>query len=130
MSIRSEFEIKLAAFAASQSPVVLVAYEGVPFNKPPSGLWIQCFLVSSNTINPTVDANRGRTTGIYQVNCWGRDGRGSKETDDLASKVVALFPVYPKYGTVSIEQIPNSAAAYTDTDYRVVPVRIRYRTEY
>jgi hypothetical protein len=130
MSIRSELELKLAAWASSQVPPIPVAYEGVAFTKPTTGPWLQPTMLTSSTVNPTVEATRRRERGVFQINCYVRDGLGSAAVENLSNNIVNLYPVVPKTGTVSIEQTPQTAAAIVTQDgWRYIPVRVSYRQE-
>lgn len=129
MSIRSELETRLKTWADAQSPKIPIAFEGVPFTKPPGTPFLQAYLMPAVTINPTVDGIRSREVGIFQVNCWVADGKGSAEAEALARNIINLFPLVPKTGTVSIEKTPSMASPLIDDGWRVVPVTITYRQE-
>ena len=128
MSIRSEIEIKVANWAATQTPPITVAYEGVPFVRDKSP-YVEVIFLDSNAVNPSIDAVRRRTRGVVQINVCVLDGHGSKDVDALSEAIVNLFPVVPKTGTVSIEQTPSESQALLDGIWRIVPVMIKYRYE-
>lgn len=130
MSARSEIETILANFIKAQTQVVLVAWEGVPFNKPTSGIWVEPFMVSNTPVCANIGAVRYRTIGTYQINVFFKDGEGSAKVESFANQIAALYPVFPKSGTVSFDKPTNAQTPYTDTDWRVIPIRISYRTEY
>lgn len=129
-TIRSYFEGKLKTFADAQSPVVPIAFENAAFTKPTSGLFLECFIMPSTTINPSTDAVRKREVGICQVNCWSLQGIGTKAGMALAQSIVDLFPVVPK-GTVSIESTPSVERGMLDqqSGWFIIPVVITYRYE-
>lgn len=127
MSIRSELETPLAAFAAAQN--IPVAWEGVPFVAPTTGPYLQSYLLGSVTTNASVDGTRQRVRGTFQINVVVHDGLGSEAVDALAAQVVALYPLLPKTGTVSIEQPPQTGAAILVVDKRYIPIKIAYRQE-
>lgn len=126
-SVRPELEQRLKTWADNNG--VRVAWEGVQFNKPTSGIFLQPVLLQGTTINPTVDGTRQREVGIFQVNVWGFDGKGAGETETTARSIVELFPILPKVGTVSIEKTPSIGAPIIESGWRVVPVTILYRRE-
>lgn len=130
MSARSEIETTLANFLAAQTVVIPVAWEGVPFTKPTSGIWLQPFMVSNSPMCANMGAQRFRTFGIYQINVFFKDGEGSGKIETFANQIAALYPVFPKSGTVSFDKPTNAQTPYTDTDWRVIPIRLQYRTEY
>lgn len=129
MSVRSELEGRLKAWANAQMPKIPVAWEGVPFDKPLNGVFLQAFLLPAQTQNPTVDGSRTRELGIFHINCWGLDGEGWGKVEGLADNIVSLFPLLPKQGTVSVERTPSKQAHMLDNGWRVVPVVIYYRRE-
>ena len=50
---RQELETKLAAFAATYSPVLTVSYENTPFTPPVQAngvMWLECYFVSGPTV--------------------------------------------------------------------------------
>jgi hypothetical protein len=130
MSLRSELETRLANWASAQSPPIPVAWEGFPFVPPQNGgPYIQPFLLANTVTNATVDAARTRTRGNFQINVWVKDGKGSKVVEDLSNTIAALYPVLPKVGTVSVESPPQTSAAFTNVDWRVITISISYRQE-
>jgi hypothetical protein len=130
MSIRSEIESRLLAWADAQTPKVPVALEGVGFTKPATGGYVSIFFLDPMIVNPDVAAERERETGIFQIDVCLPSGTGTKACEDLASSVRALFPVLPKRGTVSIESPPQKSAFRPRTDgYLVCHVSVSYRQE-
>jgi Bacteriophage related domain of unknown function len=128
-SIRSELEIRLANFAAAQTPPIPVSWEGVPFVAPTSGPYIQAMMLGSTNMCPTVDGTRVRVRGNFQINVVVHDGTGSKAVEDLTDAIVALYPILPKTGKVSIESPPQTGAAILIVDKRYIPITVSYRVE-
>jgi hypothetical protein len=131
MNIRQEVESAIASFASSQSPVIPVAYEGLPFTKPTNSPYLQVVFLNNNITNATVDAMRQRVYGSFQIHVYAPDGKGMKQLDTLTAEIAALFPVYDKtkYSTFSVEQPPNVSPPMTDAAFRVAVVRVQYRQE-
>lgn len=131
MNIRQEVESAITTYAASQSPAIPVAYEGVPFTKPTGAPYLEVVFLSNNILNATVDATRQRIHGSFQINCYVPDGKGMKRLEALTSDIVALFPVYDKarYVTFSVEQPANVSPTMTDAAFRFAAVRVQYRQE-
>lgn len=127
---RQELEARLATFAAAQVPSIPVSYESVPFTRPTSGMWLECFFVSGPTVIATLDATTNRERGIWAVNCWIQSGTGVGKLDTLAAQVVAIFKVIPKVGSVSIEQ-PGSKGKIniTNDGWCCLPITFPYRVE-
>lgn len=127
-TIRSFCESRVAAWAASQLPIVKVAYEDVPFTTPNTP-YLRVLVNHVITKNNTVDTLRKTHYGFYQIDVCVQEGKGSKAAEILAQSVVDLFPVLPK-GVVSIEQTPTVNPAFRDGDgFRITPIRILYRYE-
>ena len=129
-SIRIELESRLNTWANSFNPVIPVAYEGLPFQIPTIGdRYAEVFLLPASTFNPTVDGSRKREVGIFQVNLYVKDGKGTGQLNSLVDSLVAFFPVVPKTGNVSIERTPSVSVGMTMNGWRSVPVSIPYRME-
>lgn len=127
-TIRSFVETTVATWAASQTPLLQVAYEGVPFVTPLTP-FLQVMVVPSATHNNTIDIKRKTYYGFYQINVLAKDGKGRKIIEQVAQSIIDLFPVLPK-GVVSVEQTPSANPSFTDGDgFRVLPIRIPYRYE-
>ena len=116
----------MAALASANN--IPVAYENVTFVKP-STTFIELYIIPATTVNPTVAAKRATLYGMIQFNIYCKSGEGSKKSEDLAQEIIDLFPVVPKVGTVSIEQTGSIMNPLYDSQWRVLPVRIRYRQE-
>lgn len=127
-ALRKEIEDKVAAWAASKSPAIPVAYENVTFVKPTT-TFVELYIIPATTVNPTVNAKRATLYGMIQFNIYCKSGEGSKKSELLAQELIELFPVIPKVGTVSIEQTGSIMNPLYDSQWRVLPVRIRYRQE-
>jgi len=130
MSVRSELESKLATFAAAQSPPIPVSWQGVPFTKPASSPFIECFIISASTNVVTVDGTRQRERGTFQCNIWWPSGVGAGKVEALAKSLAAVYPVVPKTGTVSIEDAANTGQLVLDqSGWIIQPISFPYRVE-
>lgn len=126
--IRKELEGKLAAWASAQNPKIPVAYENTPFTKPSSGVFLEAFLIPAITLDRDVTGAGKRYLGMFQINCWAREGRGMAEAEALSASVIALFPMLPKQGNVSIEGTPYAEPSILDSaGWVITPVTIKYR---
>lgn len=125
-TLRKEIEDKVAAWATTKN--IPIAYENITFTKPTT-TWIELYIIPATTVNPTVNAKRATLYGMIQFNIYTKSGEGSKKSEDLAQELIDLFPVVPKTGTVSIEQTGSIMNPLYDSQWRVLPVRIRYRQE-
>ena len=128
-TVRKELEDKIITWAASKTPQLKIAFEGVPFEKPLDQNFIEVVLIPAVSANKTLDAKRVTLYGTLQVNIYSPSGKGTKYSEDLAQSLIDFFPVFPKTGTVSIEQTGYIMPALYDAQWRVLPVRITYRQE-
>ncbi len=127
--IRAYLENQLKTWATGKSPQVPIAYEGVNFTKPATGLWCECFLMPNVTLNRNVGAVDTTEYGLFQVNVWGPRGNGAQAIEGMMAEVAALYPVVPK-GTVSIEKPPHAGRIVQDNSgWLIGSVLIYYRYE-
>lgn len=130
MSVRTDIEGKLALFASTQSPPIPIAYENVKFMKPTDGKYLEIKFLDSYTDNRELSAKAIRQTGKFQVNCYCPLGAGMRDLEDLADSIIAIYPVIPKLGTVSIESpLDSTRALIIDTSMCIV-VTGSYRAEF
>lgn len=129
-TIRAYFETKLSTWAATQSPVLRIAYENAAFTPTATETYLETFLLPAYTINPYVSGTKIREGGSFQINIVGIEGKGSKAQSDIALAIRNLFPIVPKDNVVSVEQTPNIMPGIINRDGRwVLPIRISYRLD-
>jgi hypothetical protein len=129
MSVRSEIESRINTWAKAQVPPIPVSFENVSFTKPTSGPYLEVFLLGETRLNRNVAADGIRSYGIFQINCYAPTNKGMGEVEALCNNMVALFPVLPKTGTVSIEAPLSWSGSDIIDGYVCVPVRGNYRVE-
>lgn len=129
MNIRQEVESAITALATQLK--IPVAYEGVAFTKP-DGSWLEIIFLDPLVMNPTVDGERIRKYGTFQINAYTLDGKGLKALDTLTEAIVALFPFADKakYETFSVEQTPSVSSSIPAGIFRMAAVRVKYRQEF
>lgn len=127
-TLRNELESKLLAWANSQTPQIKIAFENIEFTKPDT-TFMEVYIIPATSVNPTVDVKRVSLYGTFQCNIYTKAGEGTKKAEDLAQSLIDLFPVVPKSGTVSIEQTGSIMNPLYDSQWRILPVRFRYRQE-
>lgn len=128
MSARSEIETRVINWAKAQVPPVPVAIEGVAFTRP-NGPYVEVNLLGSNNLSRGVSAEGITTYGMFQITCFALANKGMGEVERLRDNIVALFPVLPKTGTVSIEAPLSWSGSDVMDGYTYVPVRGNYRIE-
>lgn len=131
-SIRAAFETRLAAWAASQTPPIPVAYENVGFT-PPTGRYARCHVMPSPTESETFNGEHRRYMGIFQVSLYMPAGAGSGASAALAASLDATFPMRQPMtqGGVKIFLLSpmSEGPAIQDADRYVVPVSCAYRAD-
>ncbi len=127
-TVRKFFEKKIAAFAAANN--IPVAYQGVGFTKPASGVYLETFVIPNTSTQREVSADADKVTqrGLYQVNVWVKSGQGLGAADVVVEQIVALFPVLPKL-EVSIETPgnPGRPLSLDTSGWIAIPVVFEYR---
>jgi hypothetical protein len=130
-TIRSTLETKLKVWADAQSPKIPVAFEGVSFNKPATGPYLEPLLIPNITSHNELSGQRTTRIGIFEVRCWWPSGKGMGGVEQLADKVATLFPMLPKVGSVSIENTPYAEhPQFDESGWIIVPVLVMYRYEH
>lgn len=125
--VRAALETRLATWASTQS--LPIAYQNVGFTKP-NGPWLEAILIPNLTMNKEITGTRKTMLGFFQVNVWTPQGQGTGQAEAIAQGIVDLFPMVPKFGSVSIESTPSVERTHPDEDgWAVTPVLITYRYE-
>ena len=124
-----DFCTKLAAFAATFSPDVPVAYPGVGFEPPTSGVWLELQWVPNDTVNYGManDAPVLRQ-GMAQVGVCYRPGAGVVSGLTVANAVIAAFPKGTRIANeVRVYRKPWIAAIIQDPERVMHPVTIPWQ---
>lgn len=129
MTIRSEIESRLRAFASVQVPPIPIAVENRKFDKPTSGYYFEVTILDSTPMNANLAANSTRLWGKFQISCYGPLGEGMGAIEKLAQQVVELYPVIPKIGIVSIEKPLSAGQGIIVDNFVCVPITGSYRAE-
>jgi hypothetical protein len=125
--IRAALETRLTDWALTQS--LPIAYQNVGFTKP-EGAYLEAILIPNLTMNKEVSGVRKTMLGLFQVNIWTPEGQGVGQAEAIAQGIVNLFPMVPKFGSVSIESTPTPERTRPDEDgWAVTPVLMTYRYE-
>ena len=127
-TLRLDVEQRIKTWAASKSPAIAVAYEGVPFTKPNTE-WVELYIIPAVTVNSTLETKRKTLRGSIQINIYTKDGTGTKKAELLADELIALFPPTIKTPALCIEQTGHIMNHVNDAQWRVTPVRFEYRQE-
>lgn len=127
-TVRQEVTDKLKVWAASKSPAIKIAFENISFTKPTTP-WVELLIIPVTTQNNDITASRSTLYGMIQINIFTPINTGTAEAEDLAQELLALYPVVPKTGTVSIEQTGSILRPSIEAQWRVTPIRFNYRQE-
>ena len=140
MTLRSELETRLLAFANSYSPILPVSLENVPDDtittaKTNLQPFLESFIkkASSNVI--TVDATRFRERGVLQINVWWPSPYGEEYgmggVEAIAQAIQNTFVVYPRIGSVYFTDIAHSSPKIMDVaGWIIVPVILPYLQDF
>jgi hypothetical protein len=129
MSARSEIETRVLNWAKAQTPAIPVAIQGRTFNRPTSGPYLEVWLLGDEKVSRNVSAD-SRTYGMFQINCYSpANNTGMGPVESLRDSMVALFPVLPKTGTVSVDAPLSSTSSDVIDGFLFVAVRGNYRIE-
>lgn len=129
MGLRSEIESRLASFAAAQVPPIPIALENRKFTKPSGGYYLEVHFLNSTPISNNLSASGVRLYGFFQISCYGPLAEGTGAIEDLAQKIVDLYPVIPKVGTVSIEKPLSTAQGFPMDNFFCIPITGKFRVE-
>lgn len=128
--VRQALEIALNTWAASQTPVVPVAWQNVEFIAP-AGRYARAFLLPSPTASDTLDKTHRLYAGIFQISLVMPAGTGSADAEALLSSLVTAFapqtPLVRSGVTVYIIEPMGAASAIQEADRYVIPVSAPYQ---
>lgn len=123
---------KLSNYAASHSPVLTIAREGVPFTKPTDNTpFLEAIIIPATTQIITTDGSRQRFFGTFAINIWTKDNVGPSTVETIAEELRVLFAPVPKILLpVSVETPLSAHKAILDgAGYRILPTELTYRME-
>ncbi len=91
--VRAAFEVRLAAWAAAQSPAIPVAYQLKTFT-PPTTRYVRAWLLPAPTNSVDITGLHREYKGVFQVDiCTPADGQGTGAANALAASLDAYFPL-------------------------------------
>jgi hypothetical protein len=126
-AIFTAFADKLAAFVASLSPEIPVAYPNVHFTPPADGVWLEMAWFPNETRNYGIaDDGPAQVRGFGQVSVCSRTGSGALDALDLAGSIIEWFAKGTELGHARVETMPWASSVLQSDDRLVVPVTIRY----
>lgn len=130
MSVRTDLETRLNQWALTRTPAITISWEDFPFDKPSDGSqFIQPIIIPARSRNTAVNGRNYREFGIFQISIWTPEGSGAAAAENLATELINLFPVFPKFADTSIEQVGSLSQPESYNGWRVVNLSFPYRRE-
>lgn len=132
VAVRVQLESRLKAINEIFNPLkpYPISYQNVPFTKPASGIWLECFVIPNDSNLRDVSGAGKTFLGLFQVNVWTPVGAGMREVEQVVDRIQqTAFPVVPKIGAVSVEKTTAGPPISDDSGWIAVPVLINYRYE-
>lgn len=132
--VRKAFEARLATWAATRVPSLLVAWPNVAFTPPAADVtYLQAFLLPARTTSDTLGGEHRHFRGVFQVSVVGPIGVGPGEAEGIAAELDALFPPTAPLLSgglkVYILQPMSIGGAVPDDEHYVAPVSCTYRAD-
>lgn len=127
--IRQAFEVKLAAWAAAQSPAIPVAYENANFT-PPTSRYARAFVLPGESTTIDLECKARRYVGVFQVSLFLPIGEGAGAAGQIVASLDTAFSPHTPLTAGGLEvwlTSPMSAGpAQQEADRYIVPVSCRY----
>lgn len=131
--IRQAFETRIAAFASSQVPALMVAWENTTEVPSPDSIYLSVKMMPALTLNPSLGTQHDRLQGIYQINVHGLQNDGPAGAEIIADSLIALFPrgsMQQNGVVINLDSTGSRASGLNDQNgFFFIPVRFRYRED-
>lgn len=128
--IVAALQVRLKAFAAAQSPVLRIAFEGVALTPNATETYLADHHLPANTDNPSAGVTHRNYRGIFQVDVIA-PGSGNPVT--LRTLADALIEHFPRGLTLQvagrpllIERTPSRGPVIQSADRSKIPISIGY----
>lgn len=118
----------LNAFAAQLSPALTIAFPGIGFTPPTSGMWLELVWIPNETQNYGIeDDGPSLLQGLAQVNVCYRPGPGIVDGLAMAKQVIAAFGKGTTFATMQVYRKPWVASVIEDPERVMHPVTVPWR---
>lgn len=130
--IRAALEGPLATWAASQTPAIPVAYEGIPFKPPANNArYLRGHLVPVATQTLDIGMRHRRYAGLWQVSLYIPTGSGLAFAQQAEAELDSIYttttPLLSGSLRLWITQPMSAAAAVaTDDGLLLIPITCRW----
>ena len=106
---------------------VPIAWPGVNFTPPDSGLWLQASHFPNESENIAWgNDSKNRVLGFCQVSAYTRPGSGIIALSGLAEDIIAHFPKGLELAGVRVRKRPHQSPPITEDSEIFIPVTIHY----
>lgn len=115
------------ARAIGQARSVPVAYPGVDFTPPDSGLWMELLVFW----NGSQDYAVGRVAvgrGFFRLMVCTRPGAGLVPVTQLSEAIIAYFPKGTLLGPARTDSTPSTGGPIITSDKLIIPVTVQFRS--
>lgn len=109
------------------SPELPIAWPGINFTQPDTGMWLEAKLFPNEPMNYSMD-NDGchAARGFFQVIVGYRPGVGQINPSLIADAVIAHFSKGTPLGPVRVVKSPWQSPEITEGSFLMIPVTIPY----
>lgn len=133
-TIRSLYEGRLAAWAASRSPALTVGYQNKKFTPPTDGsAYLKCALLPAITGSEDLEGIHRIFQGIFQISIVDSKENGLGASEGIVKELSALFPnnlLLSKSGlTVYVRTPCTEGPAVQEAAKATIPVWFNYRAD-
>lgn len=104
-----------------------IAWPGINFNPPASGIWWEATMFPNEPRNLTMDNDVAEHLGFFQVQVCYRPGVGLMMPIMNAEAIMAALPKGTELGPVLVRQKPWLGPTVAFDDYLSLPVTIPWR---
>jgi len=109
------------------STALPIAWPGVDFTPPSTGLWLEVLIFPNEPDNYSWDDERQEFMGFLQVSVYDRPGSGIFNMTDEAESIQAHFAKGTTFGPVRVSQRPYQRPVVVDGESHFIPITIPYR---
>ena len=112
-------------------PTLTIAYIGINFDPPDSGMWLEATIFPSPSIEMGMENDPSIVhRGVFQVGVVDVTGKGALEATEIASMVVSHFKKGTKLtalGTIlRITNRPSISGPIQEDNQIIIPISIQY----
>lgn len=128
-TIRTAFELRLATWAAAQTPPLPIAYENRAFIPPANNRYLRAYVIPAKTQSNTLEQTDRDYEGVFQVSIVQPLSAGTASAATIALALDALYPASFLEGVtrIFITSPMSIAPPQIEPNAYVLPVSCFYR---